>query len=68
MKNFNSPPIPVVFRLYGKTSDRSGEIPSLVRWNFTIPVVLRSSCKHEMKEQRILLESGISPISPRLGK
>ena len=55
--------IPVVFRLYGKISPHLGEIPPLLRWDFTIPVVLRSSCKREMKEQRILLEGGISPLS-----
>ena len=48
--------IPVVFRLYGNMSPHPGEIPPLVRWDFTITVVLRSSCKLEMKIQRILLE------------
>ena len=60
--------IPVVFRLYGKISPHLGEIPPLVRWDFTIPVVLCSSCKREMKEQRILLEGGISPLSTGPGK
>ena len=58
----------MVFRLYGKISPHPGEIPPLVRWDFTIPVVLRSSCKREMKIQRILLEGGISPLSPGSGK
>ena len=31
-------------------------------------IVLRSSCKREMKKQRILLEGGISPLSPGPGK
>ena len=60
--------IPVVFRLYGKISPHPGEIPPLVRWDFTIPVVLRSSCKRELKIQRILLEGGISPLSPVSGR
>ena len=60
--------IPVVFRLYGKISPHSGEIPPLVRWDFTIPVVLRSSCKRKMKIQRILWEGGISPLSPGSGR
>ena len=60
--------ISVVFRLYGKFLPHPGEIPPLVRWDFTIPVVLRSSCKREMKIQRILWEGGISPLSPGLGK
>ena len=60
--------IPVVFRLYGKISPHPGEIPPLVRRDFTIPVVLRSSCKHEMKIQRILLDGGISPLSPGSGR
>ena len=60
--------IPVVFRLYGKISPHLGEIPPPARWDFTIPVVFRSSCKREMKEQRILLGGGISPFSTGPGK
>ena len=60
--------MPMVFCLYGQISPHPGEIPPLVRWDFTIPVVLRLSCKREMKEQRILLAGGISPLSTGSGK
>ena len=53
----------VVFHLYGKISLHPGEILFLVRWDFTILVVLCSSCKRKMKIQRILLEGGTSPLS-----
>ena len=36
---------PVVFRLYGKISPHSCEVPPIVRWDFTLPVALPSSCK-----------------------
>ena len=60
--------IAVIGRLYGKISPYPGEISPLVRWDFTLPVVLRSSCKREMKIQRSILEGGISPLSPGSGK
>ena len=44
-----------------------GEIPLLLRLDFTIPVVLCSSCKRGMKIQRILLEGGILPLSTGSG-
>ena len=60
--------IPVVFRLYGKISPHPGEIPPLVRWDFTLPVVISSSCKRKMKKERFLSEGGIPPLSPGPGK
>ena len=42
-----------MFHLYGEISPRPGEIPPLVRLDFTIPVALRSSRKREMRIQRI---------------
>ena len=63
-------PIPVVFRLYGRISPHPGEIPRLVKveLHYTGGVVLCSSCKCEIRGQRLLLEDEISPLSPGSGK
>ena len=60
--------IPTVFRLYGKISPHLGETPPLVRLDFTIPVVLWSSCKSEMKKTKGLsyltqLRVGLSKLN-----
>ena len=58
--------MPVVFRVRATISLRACEISRMVRWDITIPVVLRSLYKREMKTERILWEGGILPVSPGL--
>ena len=58
----------VVFHVHGTISTCSCETYHMVRWDITIPVVLRSSYERGMKTEKILWEGGMLPVSPGLAE
>ena len=54
-----------MFRLYGNISSKRDEVPPLMGWYLTVPVLLRSSIKRKMNIQRNLRVGELSPLSAR---